>query len=410
MPGIRWSQDGGGGDGYDSGQVTLFDSPSPTQTPVTTPGRAVDTYPTTTPTTPSITANDWSPSAAQTPSGQRWDANVAAFVPNSIQADPTGYVMQNGSLVGRSGASSSSSSDPYGWIDEALRSVNSTDDPAYWRRVIGADPNGNGSAKNYWIDRIRRGDGSSLVANGSLQKFQDGGVPPNPGGFDDPSSVLFLNEVMKRLMQLQQPRPDPFADLLKSLGTARVNDLQNNAPYTAGEDAALTAHYREPLTQARDAALLRNKENISARGMLPSSGLLDYLNTGTEKSYEQGIASGANDLGVRAVDERQRRLDESLTILNSLMGVDRGVQDRQDAQANEVLRLAEIFPNFDEKRLSELLQASGDAASSPASLLGGINDLGRLQLGTSAQNANNAANSSYAWAQMLYAILHPNGN
>ena len=68
-------------------------------------------------------------------------------------------------------------SDPYGWIDEELRKVNSTDDPSYWRRVIGADPNGSGSAKDYWIDRIRRGDGSSLVKSGQLQKFQDNPAP-----------------------------------------------------------------------------------------------------------------------------------------------------------------------------------------------------------------------------------------
>lgn len=68
------------------------------------------------------------------------------------------------------------------WILAELQKVNSTDDPNYWLRVIANDPKvkaGDQSAIAYWVDRIRRGDGSELVKNGTLTKFADG----NAGGY-----------------------------------------------------------------------------------------------------------------------------------------------------------------------------------------------------------------------------------
>lgn len=123
--------------------------------------------------------NDWQPPDQE---GQWWDSNVASFVPNGVAKDPTGYVMQNGSLVGKSTQGQQGQSDPYGWVNDTLKSVSSTDDPNYWMNVIKNDPNGAGSAKDYWIDRIRRGDGSALVANGTLQKFQDSAPARSAGG------------------------------------------------------------------------------------------------------------------------------------------------------------------------------------------------------------------------------------
>lgn len=64
------------------------------------------------------------------------------------------------------------------WVQQQLRAVNSTDDPQQWVKYLAADPKvaaGDQSAINYWIDRIRRGDGSELVRNGTLTRV--GGAP-----------------------------------------------------------------------------------------------------------------------------------------------------------------------------------------------------------------------------------------
>jgi hypothetical protein len=67
-------------------------------------------------------------------------------------------------------------------IAKALSDAGSTDDPEYWYQKISADPNGAGSAWNYWLDRINRGDGAAGVRNGTVQRFQDSGGGATGGG------------------------------------------------------------------------------------------------------------------------------------------------------------------------------------------------------------------------------------
>lgn len=79
-------------------------------------------------------------------------------------------------------AGNTNTSNPYGWIDDALRTAQSTDDPNYWYGKIQADPKaaaGDQSAIGYWKDRIARGDGALAVRNGTMAKFNDGGAGPS---------------------------------------------------------------------------------------------------------------------------------------------------------------------------------------------------------------------------------------
>lgn len=227
-----------------------------------------------------------------------------------------------------------------------------------------------------------------------------GGVNPNGMGYTDPSANIYLSQLASRLNQLNTPQHDPFEDILKLFALARVGDL-SGAPYTGAEDAAMVAHYRDPLTEARDASLQRNRERIGARGMAPTSGLLDVLNRGTEQTYERGIASGSNDLAVRAVAEKNRRADEQLAILNSILGVNRTGVDRTNALRDEAVKIASAFPEFDAQRLEMLLKASGEGASNPASVMSNLNQLGNLGLGSSIyQNNQDQANAAF-WGQLI---------
>jgi hypothetical protein len=232
-----------------------------------------------------------------------------------------------------------------------------------------------------------------------------GAVNGNTLGYDDPSAQIYLTQLASRLNQLnaQGQQPDPFENLLKLVALLRVNDL-NGAPYTSGEDAALVAHYMNPLTQARDASLERNKERIGSRGMAPTSGLLDVLNRDTEHTYEQGVAGGANDLAVRAVAEKQRRADEQLQILNSILGVNRTGVDRKNDLADRAVALAKMFPDFDQQRLNMLLTASGENPSATGTLAN-LNNLTSLGLdATKFQTGQDQANAQY-WGQLIAGLI-----
>ena len=112
--------------------------------------------------------------------------NVAQSQPNPPSQVSNGTML--GSIAQGNGGGMQQSNNPNQWIDNELKSVNSTDDPNYWYKVIAqhGDTN-NPAAMDYWKDRIRRGDGSSLVASGQLQKFQDSG-----SGNDQQSQLMQL--------------------------------------------------------------------------------------------------------------------------------------------------------------------------------------------------------------------------
>lgn len=289
---------------------------------------------------------------------------------------------------------------------------------------LGKSPTGPGSGPTdveYYVDRILQEGGLNAGYDwaGRIARGVNGTQPPETGsfagpaapsasafGYDDPSSMLYLTQALQRLSSLnqQQTQVDPFQQLLQLFGLNRVSDL-SGAPYTAGEDAALRTRYLEPLTQARDAALRQNKERVAARGMLPSSGLLDVLNRDVNTGYQKAVAGAANDTAIQAINEKQRRAQEQLAILSSLLGVSQTAQDRNNALGREAVSTAALFPQFDERRLNELLAASGEGATSPTSALSALTQLGGLNLSTQRLNDQNSANSAAAWGQILGYIL-----
>ncbi len=242
-------------------------------------------------------------------------------------------------------------------------------------------------------------------APGQWSAHQEGPSGSAGGGYgagDGSSNELYVNEIMNRLQALHQPVQDPLQPLYQLMALQRVQNL-NGAPYTAGEDAALTAHYMDPLTQARDAALGRNKEQAGARGFLPTSGLSQSLNQGVERDYEKAVAGGANDLAVQAVNEKQRRQDEQLTILSQLLTQNQGARGEDNARAQELLATAGLLPGIDQQSLNALLAASNDNSAGNASQL--LNYIASLTQNNTLRTDVNGQNTSYLLGQLVDGLL-----
>lgn len=227
-------------------------------------------------------------------------------------------------------------------------------------------------------------------------------------GYANPSSQLFLNEALSRLQALHQPVSNPFQDAYLQQALKRVADLQQ-APYTPADEAALIAQFREPLTHARDAALQRRTEQMGARGIGPTSGLFQDQINQVENTYQQGIAQGANQLGVTAVAEKQRRAQEALAVLTDMLGVTNTSQQQDQQRQQETLQVAALFPQFDAHQLQQLLAASGGGTTSPSDLVSMVTQIGNLNLNQQNQANASKASSSAAWGQLLGYLLNQSG-
>lgn len=317
-------------------------------------------------------------------------------------------------------APASSAFDSGSWVSSQLASAQSTDDPGYWKSHIDSDPNVQNpatrdSALAYWAGRIAQGDGALAVRNGTKQKFQDGGgggaANPyasqpggNPGGYTDPSSMLYLQQVLQRLQQVQQPQDTSILDLLKSLAMTQVNKLQQK-PYSAADDQALITQYREPLNQARDTAKQQAALDLSRRGIGPTSGVYQDRMKQIDQAYVKGVAQGSNQMGVNAVQQQNANALQSLQILSGLQSATNTQTDRSNAMSDQAVTLAKMFPDFDASRLDQLLRASGDTSGS-SNALSSLIGLGNLNLNAAGMNnANDAANAA-AWGK-FFASLFP---
>lgn len=254
------------------------------------------------------------------------------------------------------------------------------------------------------FDAVRSaGIGGGLGA--SWDDITDGGGGNTGSNYGNSASTeLYVNEILSRLKALRQPINDPMTIALQRAALERVQGLQG-APYTAGEDAALIARYREPVTQARDVEYQRNREEASRRGFMASSGLLDVLDQATNRAYQGAIAQGANDLGVQAVAERQRRGQEALAILASLVQNETAQRNEMEQRSQELVRTASLLPGMDERRLQLLLDASNAGTASTNSALSNLLQLGQLNQSSNQTNNANAQNNSATFGAYLARIL-----
>lgn len=254
------------------------------------------------------------------------------------------------------------------------------------------------------FDAVRSaGIGGGLGA--SWDDITDGGGGNTASNYGNSASTeLYVNEILSRLKALRQPINDPMTIALQRAALERVQGLQG-APYTAGEDAALIARYREPVTQARDVEYQRNREEASRRGFMASSGLLDVLDQATNRAYQGAVAQGANDLGVQAVAEKQRRGQEALAILASLVQNETAQRNEMEQRSQELVRTASLLPGMDERRLQLLLEASNAGTSSTNSALSNLLQLGQLNQSSNQTNNANAQNNSATFGAYLARIL-----
>lgn len=170
-------------------------------------------------------------------------------------------------------------------IKAALAAAGSTDDPNYWMGVISKDPNGAGSAWDYWVGRINQGDGAAAVRNGTAQKFNDGGGGL-PGG------------TLGSLLDKYPGGPPPaYVDPRNSMPTMPGYTPPPAFEAPTGDQVRSTPGYQFGL----DEGLKGVQASAAAKGTLNTGGTLeDVLKYGVnyaDQNYQTALNNAANIYG-----------------------------------------------------------------------------------------------------------------
>ena len=221
--------------------------------------------------------------------------------------------------------------------------------------------------------------------------------------YNNSSQSLLLNAVMQRMNMLQQPADTSMSDLFAKMGLAQVDKL-SGAPFTDTQNAALLTQHMQPLTQARDATKQQAAEQLSRRGIGPTSGVfIDTMNK-IDQSYQQGVAGVTNTLNQQGIDQTTKNQQMQMQILSSLSNMQNANNQTADQRSMELMQAAGMPFNTDLQTLQALTNAGGsggDASSLISSLLG----IGNLnQSGTSYANQQNGANSQAIGSVIGYIL------
>lgn len=220
------------------------------------------------------------------------------------------------------------------WVKWQLGLVNSTDDANYWITEMAKDPKvaaGDRSAIDYWIDRIRRGDGSELVRNGTLQLYGGGAA----GNGDAASGGSFM--------------ASPYASSLWEMLMKRANqslNVNSKDPIIAGQTNAYRAEQtrgmRNNLAQAAEAggpeANLSMERRMGNEQVAQSTGNLESQLMSQELTARRAeITQALTEMGSFLTDEQRLSLQRELALLNN--GLEQQRINNQNNQFKDQLGL-----------------------------------------------------------------------
>lgn len=335
------------------------------------------------------------------------------------------------------------------WVNTALTQAQSTDDPNYWMRVIGADPKamaGDQSAIAFWQDRIARGDGALAVRNGTLARFNDttGAGTGGQGGVGNDWTALIGSLVNARLGNLSQAPDTTQLDALTAMLKKQQADAQANAQvyanslkgridelnapvYSDQQSAALHAQAVNQLNARRDATIKNAQNNVYARGFGPTSGILsgdvrniqrDFGNQ--QQNVESQLLTQAISLGQQHKDEAvqlqglvQQALNggdlQSIQSATTLAQLEQQQYEQQQANQREQLQTALLPVEMNQSNLASAIAALGSGSPAGNGALASIGSIFGAANNANAQNQIGTNNNLSGIGASLMAWLKANG-
>ena len=273
---------------------------------------------------------------------------------------------------------------------------------AFYRSNLGRDPNENerttdtANIGKYGVEAFtsdflskrpsnRPGSGTyGQVAQTSTPAF----VNSSPQ-FSDPSARLVEDYALDRFRQRQNPDPNSGTALFEKYLRDYFGTLQG-APYSPTEEAQIKQTAYNAIEQERAATKQRWIEEVSRRGMLPSSGVaLDGLRQ-IEEHYGRLRAESDNTYARGAIDLTRQNRAQAASVAGSLA-------TNEEGRLSDALNYAMLPLSLQDRSFNQGLALTGAAGQ-----VDNKSALGVLQMLQNANQLNSANRASSINAIMQY--------
>jgi hypothetical protein len=208
---------------------------------------------------------------------------------------------------------------------------------------------------------------------------------------------------------------DPLASALEAFANQRARDLQNppggsgqamleellkkisaqfqNGGFTPGEQEVFQTQAIDPLERLRTARKQQVMQELSRRGITPSSGVAQSMLADVDRQFDAQRATTQRGIAAQGAQETQQRMLQAVQLLSQLQGTQEGRMDKAGQYLNVPINLAD-------RAWNQSFQLYN--ANNPLSLINPLMQLsGQQQQRTDQQGA--------AMADLIWALINGMG-
>jgi hypothetical protein len=202
---------------------------------------------------------------------------------------------------------------------------------------------------------------------------------------DDPARNEYANALRQRFLSIVEPGSGVNAG-----ATSLDQQLQDaiaqltNPALTENDRARLENRALEPMERDRQIRLQQQKEQLAARGLGESSGIITEALAGVDRDFDRrrgevqrdlsiyereqqdarrrdaiGFGTQRRDVLATELDRERGRYGEALTMAEALSNLSGQQRGEQDARMREALTYISLFPEMDERRMRLAMETLG---------------------------------------------------
>ena len=196
-------------------------------------------------------------------------------------------------------------------------------------------------------------------------------VQPYSKQFTDPITGRIEDLANQRANNLTNP-PAGSGQALLEEALKNISSQFQNGGYTPGEQEILQTQAIDPLERLRKARKDQVLQQLSARGIPPTSGVAISMLQDVDRQFDSARASTQRNIAGQAAQERQSRMLQAVNLLGNLAGT-------QDTRADKAFQYQNVPLNLADRAWNQAFQLYG--SNNPLALVNPLLQLSSQQQG-----------------------------
>lgn len=223
----------------------------------------------------------------------------------------------------------------------------------------------------------------------------DSGLGGSANPFDDPATKPYIDQLLKRIQELQLPQQNPQMDSLQAYLKKYFEQLQGPT-YTPQQQDTIHTQALDPLQRQRQAELQQVALTMAKRGITPGSGPYLQAERDINQKFDSLGAQTQGGLALNEINLGRENQQQAVNVGSAAAQLSNGQFLQQENRANQALNFGSQIPQLAQQRMAQAIQLLNSQNQSQG-MAGLLQALEGFQKNGMTQNATD---SSY-WSNLI---------